>query len=99
MDEEVEKAPGNKYLSWVLRILLVLLALFLGMFSLDVFNSGYGFWKTTLAFVIHNIPSLLLLGVLTVAWHWEHIAGILLVFFAILGTFSFGPISEKTLVP
>ncbi len=98
-EELTEKAPGIKALSWVLRILLIVVALFLAVFSFDVFGEGYSFWKTALAFFIHNIPSLVLLAVVAIAWRWEHIAGLILIFFALLGTFPLGPISDKNLLP
>jgi hypothetical protein len=95
MGPEKEPIPGNKALSWILRVLLVVMAIVIGLFSLDVFGQGYSFWKTILAFTIHNIPSFVLLIVLAIAWKWEHIAGFMLVFLAMAGTLPFGPPNNR----
>lgn len=97
--EQNEKVPGIRALSWALRILLIVVALFLTLFSFDVFEEGYPFWKTLLAFLIHNIPTFALLAVVAIAWRWEHIAGLILIFFALLGTFPLGPLTDKNLFP
>ena len=98
MDESKE-VHGFKWLSWTLRLFILLLALFLGYFSFEVFGQGYGFWKVTLAFVLHSIPSIFLLLVIAIAWQWEHIAGLLLIMVALFSIFPFRPASEKFLLP
>ena len=45
-------------LFWTPRILCIVFALFLSLFSLDVFGEGYGFWETLLALLIHLVPGL-----------------------------------------
>lgn len=69
---------GNVYITWVLRVLLILTILFWGLFSLDVFDEQEGFWDTLTAFFMHNIPSLAMLIILIIAWKNEFIGGILL---------------------
>lgn len=69
---------GNHYVSWTLRVLLILMILFFALFSLDVFDEGQGFWDTTVAFMMHNIPSFAMIIILIIAWKWEHIGGALL---------------------
>ncbi|NOY05365.1 MAG: hypothetical protein GXO82_01825, partial [Chlorobi bacterium] len=54
-----------------------LFAAFLGLFSFDVFNEGYGFWEAVLALLIHMIPAGVVLVVLAIAWRREWIGGIL----------------------
>ena len=58
-------------------------AVFLSMFALDVFDEGYGFWKTILALFMHLVPTWIVLAVLAISWRWEW-AGALL--FTCLGT-------------
>lgn len=53
---------------WIPRISSILFALFLALFSLDVFGQGTGVWKTALAFLIHNIPTIVILLVLIFSW-------------------------------
>ena len=69
---------GNHYVSWTLRVLLTLMILIFALFSLDVFDEGQGFWDTTIAFMMSNIPSFAMIIILIIAWKWEHIGGALL---------------------
>ncbi len=69
---------GNRYLTWVLRILLILMILFWALFSLDVFEEGRGFWNILVAFLMHNIPVFVMIFILIIVWKWEHIGGMLL---------------------
>ena len=62
---------------WVPRILGLLLVCFIGMFAMDVFGEGFGFWNTVLALVMHLIPALIAAGVLVIAWRWETAGGLL----------------------
>ena len=68
------------------RGLAVLFALFVSIFALDVFGEGYSFWNTILAFLIHLVPTYILVIALLIAWKWEKIGGIL---FLLLGVFYF----------
>jgi hypothetical protein len=61
------------------RIFCLLFALFISLFALDVFGAGYGFWETIAAFLIHLIPTGIILAALAVAWRWEWIGTILFV--------------------
>jgi len=53
---------------WTPRILCILLALFLSFFSFDVFGLGTNAWKTALAFIMHNIPTIIIVLVLIFSW-------------------------------
>jgi hypothetical protein len=64
-------------LIWSPRILVMLLALWLSVFALDVFDEKRGFWKTALAFVIHLVPTWVILAALALAWRWEWVGAIL----------------------
>lgn len=77
------KKKSSKFLFWAPRILLILFALFLGIFSFDVFDSGYGFWGTALALFMHNLPSLILLVILLISWKHDLVGATI---FMALGT-------------
>lgn len=66
----------NKFIYWIPRILSIIFILFLALFSLDVFDTGLGFWGTTAAFLIHNIPSFVLTAILIISWKREIVGGI-----------------------
>jgi len=64
---------SRRLLFWTPRAACIAFAVFLSLFALDVFNEGYGFWKTLLALLIHLVPVYVVLAVLAVAWRWEWI--------------------------
>jgi hypothetical protein len=76
------RTPAQQLLYWAPRALCMVFALFISLFALDVFNEGNGFWGTTLALLVHLIPTFLIIVLLAVSWRWEWIGGIL---FPLLG--------------
>jgi hypothetical protein len=64
-------------LFWTPRVLTIAFILFLGLFALDVFGEGYGFWGTLAALLMHLIPNFVLVGVLALAWKREWVGGVL----------------------
>jgi len=48
------------------------------MFALDSFAPGLSVWEQIRDFLIHLIPSYVLIAILVVAWKWEKIGGIIL---------------------
>lgn len=57
-----------KILYWTPRIAAIVIALFIMLFSLDVFDQGMGFWEAIGAFLIHSLPSIVLGILIAVAW-------------------------------
>ena len=78
------KTATKRLLFWTPRILCLLFAGLISMFALDVFQEHHGFWNTTLALLMHLIPTGLLLIILAVSWRWEWVGGLL---FPALGAF------------
>jgi len=70
------KQKRNRFLYLAPRILSVIFILFLAMFSLDIFEGNYGFWGTILGLFMHNIPSLILLVIVIIAWKHELVGAI-----------------------
>jgi hypothetical protein len=66
----------NRFLYWTPRVLVILFAIFLSIFSFDVFSEGYGFWKTIAALLIHLVPSFIIIITLILAWRREWIGSI-----------------------
>lgn len=71
----MNKKPG-KFIYWTPRILSIILIVFMGLMSLDIFDGNYGFWGTVLGLFMHNIPALILLTVLIISWKREIVGGI-----------------------
>lgn len=67
-----------KLFHWMPRIICILAILFVSLFALDAFAPGLTIWQQLGAFIMHLIPSFVLLAFLIVAWKWELIGGIIL---------------------
>jgi len=70
-------AGTKRVLFWAPRVLCILFAVFLSLFALDVFGEGYGFWETTLALLIHLVPTYIVVIALVIAWRWGWVGTIL----------------------
>ena len=80
----------KKTLYWTPRILCFLFALFISIFAFDVFEGNTGFWRTTLALLLHLIPTFVILIVLVISWRWEWVGGILFIVIGGLFILTFG---------
>jgi hypothetical protein len=69
---------------WIPRALIILLALFMAMFSLDIFETKAGFWQTALGLLMHNIPTLIVLLILLLTWNRPLIGSIVFVVAAVV---------------
>lgn len=65
---------------WSPRVLAVLFALFLSLFATDVFNETGGFFSIAAAFIIHLIPTFIILIVLLISWKREWIGAFIYMF-------------------
>lgn len=65
------------FLHWAPRVLAIIAILFISMFSLDAFQAGMSVPQQILAWLIHMIPSFVLIIILGIAWKWENIGGII----------------------
>lgn len=69
--------PKKNFLYWLPRILCILVIAFISMFALDSFNPALSLGQQLLAFLIHMIPSLVLIILLIIAWKWELVGSII----------------------
>jgi hypothetical protein len=82
-----------KFLCWFPRVIAILAILIMIMLSLDVFAGGMPQGYKIMAFVIHNIPALMFIIALVVAWKNEIIGGSLFILFSITLAIFFGSVS------
>ncbi len=73
----IVKTLANRTLFWAPRILGLLFAGFVGLFALDAFDGRHSAWHMLAAFVIHLIPTGIVLAILALAWRWEWVGGVL----------------------
>jgi hypothetical protein len=67
---------------WIPRSMMVILAVFMIIFSLDVLGMEVSIWQKLLGLLMHNIPSLVMLLMLIITWKKPFFGA---VFFFILG--------------
>ncbi|MBM3325861.1 MAG: hypothetical protein FJY65_02600 [Calditrichaeota bacterium] len=67
----------KKTLFWTPRVLCILFALFLMMFSLDVLAGNPNLKDAVIGLIMHNIPVFALLIVLWFAWRWEWVGAVI----------------------
>ena len=68
-----------KVFHWLPRIICILAILFISMFAADAFAPELTIWQQLGDFMMHLIPSFILLAFLIVAWKWEYIGGIIFI--------------------
>jgi len=69
---------NKKFLYWPPRILGILFVLFISIFALDAFGEGIPFAEAIVGFLIHLVPTYIIIIVLLIAWKWGVVSGILL---------------------
>ena len=77
---------NKKFLYWLPRILGILFALLISIFALDSFGKSIPFIEAIVGFLIHLIPTYIMIAILLIAWKWELVGGIL---FILPGLFYF----------
>jgi hypothetical protein len=75
MEANMTKAFKN-VLVWSPRSLGIMFAVFISLFSLDVLEMGAGFWVTLAGFLVHNIPTIMLIVALIIGWRREWVGAI-----------------------
>jgi len=70
---------NKKFIYWLPRILGILFALFISMFALDAFGGGVPFIESVVSFLIHLLPTYIVIAILLIAWKWEWAGGILFI--------------------
>jgi hypothetical protein len=69
----------KKFILWAPRVLSILFILFISIFALDAFEEGMPLWKQMLGFLIHLVPTYILIAFLLAAWKFPLIGGLLFI--------------------
>lgn len=75
-----------RILHWAPRILCIAAILFVSLFALDAFDPSLPLGDQIKGFLIHMIPSFILLAVLLLAWKRELAGGILFILIGLVTT-------------
>lgn len=71
---------------WLPRVLCILAIGFISIFAADAFAPGLTIWQQLADFIMHLIPSFILLAILLLAWKKELIGGIVFIIIGIVFT-------------
>ncbi len=67
---------GARALTWAARVSALTVLLYVSLFALDVFAPGVSLGEALVGFFIHLVPTLLLAGVVALAWRWPWIGAL-----------------------
>jgi len=71
---------------WIPRILSILAILFVSLFAADSFDTNLTWWQQISGFVVHLVPSFILVLALIIAWNKELLGGIVFIFLGFIFT-------------
>jgi hypothetical protein len=77
------KSPAL-WFHWIPRILCIIAILFISWFALDAFAPGLPLWMQVRDFLIHLMPTYILILILWFAWVNEKWGGLLFIVFGVL---------------
>ncbi len=80
---------AQKILTWIPRILAIMAILFMMMFSIDCFEEGNSFTDQMICFFMHNMPSMVCIAALVIAWHYKLVGGLIFILFFIVAGILF----------
>ncbi len=80
---------NSKFLYWSSRLLAIAIILFIMVFSLDCFEGTWKWKEQLLCLAMHNIPTVVLIATLILAWGHELAGGILFILMTVVGSFIF----------
>jgi len=80
--KKIKMTTSKPFLYWAPRILCIVAILFVSMFALDSFSPELTIWQQIGGFLVHLIPTYVLIALLVVAWRWEYVGGII---FTVIG--------------
>ncbi len=85
---KMKKRKENKWLYWSPRIFGIIFILFISVFALDVF-AEYSGLELAVAFIMHMVPSFVLITALVIAWKFELAGAFIFLVLGILSAFFF----------
>ncbi|MBI1782066.1 MAG: hypothetical protein HYR66_11965 [Sphingobacteriales bacterium] len=80
------RVKTNTILYWLPRLLAIFAIAFISSFALDAFAPGLTLWQQLGGFLMHMLPSFLLIIFLIIAWHKQFIGGILFILTGLIST-------------
>ncbi len=80
---------NSKFWMWFPRVLTILFTMFLSIFAFDVFEGEAPLIEKVGGFLIHLIPSYLLIAILIISWKKPMVGGFVFILLSIIFTVFF----------
>lgn len=74
---------------WIPRVLIIAFIVFFSMFSLDAFSGNAPLLDKLAGFLIHMLPSLVMILFLVISWNRPVAAGVMFIVLGVVFTFFF----------
>ncbi len=84
-----KKKNLDRIIHWTPRVLSIVIILFFSLFALDVFVEPYTPFEMFIAFMMHMIPTFVLVLITIFSWKREPVGGVLFLIISIMFTFAF----------
>jgi hypothetical protein len=84
-----KKSDKKKLWTWLPRIIALAFIVFISLFALDAFDGQSAWYMQLLAFLIHLVPTYVLIAAYLVARKWPVIGGWIFIAIAVFFTFFF----------
>ena len=90
----MDKQREHSLLIWIPRVLAIAFILFISLFALDSFSNEVPLFQSLLGFLMHLIPSLILLAILIISWKKPVIGGCVFIISGIALSIFWGTYKE-----
>ena len=84
LNNPTKKKASVKILHWLPRLICVLAILFISLFAADAFAPELTLREQLVGFLIHLIPSFVLLAILIISWKRELVGGIIFIIIGVI---------------
>lgn len=84
----------KKTMKWLPRVLAIAYILFISIFALDAFSEEYTLLEMIVGFLVHLLPSFILVIITLIAWKKEFTGGILFIISGVGFTLFFNTYRE-----
>lgn len=85
----IKNRKGTVKFIWIPRLIAIVFILFLMMFSFDVFAMEDTILEKVVGFIIHSLPSLLIIVILVLNWNNPFRSSLIFLILAVLFTLMF----------
>lgn len=84
MEHSMRSQGFPYYTNWAARIIMILFAALLSIFSADFYSKDFSFWQNAFSLFMHLVPVFILLGTAWASWKRQWIGALVCLILAVL---------------